>query len=147
VAFRSKRVALCASRDSRRGAGRAIASASSRQRRRASFLRSRAHVVPMHRMQRLRPSGTSAGRGMKLRSEGALTSGGRLRFGRLGRGHEVVDALRGSPSQGTAFQLDAAISPLDRVEDARRTRGVAWLWNDPRCRAGPLRCDGLDYCK
>jgi len=37
-------------------------SASSRQRRRASFLRSRAHVVPMHRMQRLRPSGTSAGR-------------------------------------------------------------------------------------
>ena len=37
-------------------------SASSRQRRRASFLRSRAHVVPMHRMQRLRPSRTSAGR-------------------------------------------------------------------------------------
>jgi hypothetical protein len=36
--------------------------ASLRQRRRASFLRSRAHVVPMHRMQRLRPSGTSAGR-------------------------------------------------------------------------------------
>ena len=40
----------------------AAASASSRQRRRANFLRSRAHVVPMHRMQRLRPSGTSAGR-------------------------------------------------------------------------------------
>ena len=35
--------------------------ASSRQRRRASSLRSRAHVVPMHRMQRLRPSGASAG--------------------------------------------------------------------------------------
>ena len=32
---------------------RAPAFASSRQRRRASFLRSRAHVVPMHRMQRL----------------------------------------------------------------------------------------------
>jgi hypothetical protein len=35
----------------------AVADSSSRQRRRASFLRSRAHVVPMHRTQRLRPSG------------------------------------------------------------------------------------------
>ena len=33
----------------------------------ASFLRSRAHVVPMHRMQRLRPSGTSAGRPQQAR--------------------------------------------------------------------------------
>ena len=40
----------------------ASACASSRQRRRASSLRSRAHVVRMHRMQRLRPSGASAGR-------------------------------------------------------------------------------------
>jgi hypothetical protein len=52
----------CANRDSQRGLGRAIGSASSRQRRRACFLRSRADVVPMHRMQRFRPSGTSAGR-------------------------------------------------------------------------------------
>ncbi len=44
---------------------RAAPLASSRQRRRASFLRSRAHVVPMHRMQRLRPSGTSAGRPLR----------------------------------------------------------------------------------
>ena len=43
--------------------------ASSRQRRRASFLRSRAHVVPMHRMQRLRPSGTSAGRPLRARDQ------------------------------------------------------------------------------
>ena len=43
-------------------AGGAHASASSRQRRCASFLRSRAHVVRVHRMQRLRPGGTSAGR-------------------------------------------------------------------------------------
>jgi hypothetical protein len=49
--------------------GRAAASASSRQRRRASFLRSRAHVVPMHRMQRLRPSGTSAGRPFRARDQ------------------------------------------------------------------------------
>jgi hypothetical protein len=36
------------------GPGRLVAPiASSRQRRRASFLRSRAHVVPMHRMQRV----------------------------------------------------------------------------------------------
>ena len=45
-----------------RSRGCAAPAASSRQRRRASFLRSRAHVVPVHRMQRLRPSGTSAGR-------------------------------------------------------------------------------------
>ena len=55
-------LAFACQRHSRETRSGTVAIASSRQRRRASFLRSRAHVVPMHRMQRLRPSGTSAGR-------------------------------------------------------------------------------------
>jgi hypothetical protein len=89
----------------------AIACASSRQRRRASFLRSRAHVVPMHRMQRLRPSGTSAGRPLQGCERAALTA---LRYSRS-RG--LMDRRRESPArraETTASALSYAVHDTGR---------------------------------
>ena len=87
---------------------------SSRQRRCASFLRSRAHVVPVHRMQRLRPSGTSAGRPLQWRASDppgpSLSRGCGIVSSKVIDGTESGPGSTPAPSIGTVACFNQARS-------------------------------------